>query len=252
MSVIELKDVSKSYGQGEAKVNALKNINFEAQKGEVVLIEGPSGAGKSTFLTIAGALQKPTSGEVFIGGDNVTNYSPKQADALRLDKIGFVLQAYNLVPYLTVREQFILVDKVKKTGNLSKEALDGLLDELGISQLVNKYPKELSGGQQQRVAIARALYADPAIILADEPTASLDSEKVEEVGKLFKTLAKQKEKAIILVTHDLRLNKYSKLFKTLAKQKEKAIILVTHDLRLNKYSDKIYEMLDGRLSLKKG
>ena len=225
MSVIELKNVSKSYGQGSAKVDALKDVDFEAQKGELVLIEGPSGAGKSTFLTIAGALQKPTSGEVFIGGDNVTNYSPKQADALRLDKIGFVLQAYNLVPYLTVREQFILVDKVKKSGNLSKEALDGLLDELGISQLVNKYPKELSGGQQQRVAIARALYADPAIILADEPTASLDSEKVEEVGKLFKTLAKQKEKAIILVTHDLRLNKYS---------------------------DKIYEMLDGRLSLKKG
>ncbi|MDE7050210.1 MAG: ABC transporter ATP-binding protein, partial [Lactobacillus sp.] len=196
-----------------------------AQKGEVVLIEGPSGAGKSTFLTIAGALQKPTSGEVFIGKENVTNYSPKQADALRLDKIGFVLQAYNLVPYLTVREQFILVDKVKKSGNLSKDALDGLLNELGIMQLVNKYPKELSGGQQQRVAIARALYADPAIILADEPTASLDSEKVEEVGKLFKSLAKQKEKAIILVTHDLRLNKYS---------------------------DKIYEMLDGHLSLKKG
>ena len=224
MSVIELKNVSKSYGQGSAKVDALKDVDFEAQKGEVVLIEGPSGAGKSTFLTIAGALQKPTSGEVFIGGDNVTNYSPKQADALRLDKIGFVLQAYNLVPYLTVREQFILVDKVKKSGNLSKEALDGLLDELGISQLVNKYPKELSGGQQQRVAIARALYADPAIILADEPTASLDSEKVEEVGKLFKSLAKQKEKAIILVTHDLRLNKYS---------------------------DKIYEMIDGHLSLKK-
>lgn len=225
MSVIELKNVSKSYGQGSAKVDALKDVNFEAQKGEVVLIEGPSGAGKSTFLTIAGALQKPTSGEVFIGKENVTNYSPNQADALRLDKIGFVLQAYNLVPYLTVREQFILVDKVKKSGNLSKDALDGLLNELGIMQLVNKYPKELSGGQQQRVAIARALYADPAIILADEPTASLDSEKVEEVGKLFKSLAKQKEKAIILVTHDLRLNKYS---------------------------DKIYEMLDGHLSLKKG
>lgn len=225
MSVIELKNVSKSYGQGSAKVDALKDVDFEAQKGEVVLIEGPSGAGKSTFLTIAGALQKPSSGEVFIGGKNVTNYSPKQADALRLDKIGFVLQAYNLVPYLTVREQFILVDKVKKSGNLSKDALDGLLNELGIMQLVNKDPKELSGGQQQRVVIARALYADPAIILADEPTASLDSEKVEEVGKLFKSLAKQKEKAIILVTHDLRLNKYS---------------------------DKIYEMLDGHLSLKKG
>ena len=217
MSVIELKNISKSYGQGNAKVDALKDVNFEAKEGEVVLIEGPSGAGKSTFLTIAGALQKPTSGEVFIGGKDVTNYSPKQADALRLDKIGFVLQAYNLVPYLTVKEQFILVDKVKKSGNMSKERLDNLLNELGIMQLINKYPKELSGGQQQRVAIARALYADPAIIL--------DSEKVEEVGKLFKSLAKQKEKAIILVTHDLRLNKYS---------------------------DKIYEMLDGRLSLKKG
>ena len=225
MSVIELKNISKSYGQGSAKVDALKDVNFEAKEGEVVLIEGPSGAGKSTFLTIAGALQKPTSGEVFIGGKDVTNYSPKQADALRLDKIGFVLQAYNLVPYLTVKEQFILVDKVKKSGNMSKERLDNLLNELGIMQLINKYPKELSGGQQQRFAIARALYADPAIILADEPTASLDSEKVEEVGKLFKSLAKQKEKAIILVTHDLRLNKYS---------------------------DKIYEMLDGRLSLKKG
>ncbi|MDX5069457.1 ABC transporter ATP-binding protein [Lactobacillus paragasseri] len=225
MSVIELKNISKLYGQGNAKVDALKDVNFEAKEGEVVLIEGPSGAGKSTFLTIAGALQKPTSGEVFIGGKDVTNYSPKQADALRLDKIGFVLQAYNLVPYLTVKEQFILVDKVKKSGNMSKDRLDNLLNELGIMQLINKYPKELSGGQQQRVAIARALYADPAIILADEPTASLDSEKVEEVGKLFKSLAKQKEKAIILVTHDLRLNKYS---------------------------DKIYEMLDGRLSLKKG
>lgn len=225
MSVIELKNISKSYGQGNAKVDALKDVNFEAKEGEVVLIEGPSGAGKSTFLTIAGALQKPTSGEVFIGGKDVTNYSPKQADALRLDKIGFVLQACNLVPYLTVKEQFILVDKVKKSGNMSKDRLDNLLNELGIMQLINKYPKELSGGQQQRVAIARALYADPAIILADEPTASLDSEKVEEVGKLFKSLAKQKEKAIILVTHDLRLNKYS---------------------------DKIYEMLDGRLSLKKG
>ena len=225
MSVIELKNISKSYGQGNAKVDALKDVNFEAKEGEVVLIEGPSGAGKSTFLTIAGALQKPTSGEVFIGGKDVTNYSPKQADALRLDKIGFVLQAYNLVPYLTVKEQFILVDKVKKSGNMSKDRLDNILNELGIMQLINKYPKELSGGQQQRVAIARALYADPAIILADEPTASLDSEKVEEVGKLFKSLAKQKEKAIILVTHDLRLNKYS---------------------------DKIYEMLDGRLSLKKG
>ena len=217
--MLEIKGVKKSYGEFQL------DCSLNVEKGRITGLVGENGAGKSTFLTIAGALQKPTSGEVFIGGKDVTNYSPKQADALRLDKIGFVLQAYNLVPYLTVKEQFILVDKVKKSGNMSKDRLDNLLNELGIMQLINKYPKELSGGQQQRVAIARALYADPAIILADEPTASLDSEKVEEVGKLFKSLAKQKEKAIILVTHDLRLNKYS---------------------------DKIYEMLDGRLSLKKG
>ena len=223
--VVEIKNLIKSYGAKDFQTTVLKGIDLTIYKEDFIAIMGPSGSGKTTLLNILSTIDKPTQGTVLLDGKNVTRMSNKELAKLRKDKIGFVLQAYNLVPYLTVREQFILVDKVKKTGNLSKEALDGLLDELGISQLVNKYPKELSGGQQQRVAIARALYADPAIILADEPTASLDSEKVEEVGKLFKTLAKQKEKAIILVTHDLRLNKYS---------------------------DKIYEMLDGRLSLKKG
>ena len=204
MSVIELKNISKSYGQGSAKVDALKDVNFEAKEGEVVLIEGPSGAGKSTFLTIAGALQKPTSGEVFIGGKDVTNYSPKQADALRLDKIGFVLQAYNLVPYLTVKEQFILVDKVKKSGNMSKERLDNLLNELGIMQLINKYPKELSGGQQQRVGVARALAADPSVTLFDEPFGAIDaitrSELQEELLTIHKTYP---NKTFVFITHDI-------------------------------------------------
>ena len=201
MSVIELKNISKSYGQGNAKVDALKDVNFEAKEGEVVLIEGPSGAGKSTFLTIAGALQKPTSGEVFIGGKDVTNYSPKQADALRLDKIGFVLQAYNLVPYLTVKEQFILVDKVKKSGNMSKDRLDNLLNELGIMQLINKYPKELSGGQQQRVAIARAIVNEPAILLADEPTGNLDPTNSWEIMKLLEE-ANDRGTTVLVVTHN--------------------------------------------------
>jgi putative ABC transport system ATP-binding protein len=131
------------------------------------------------------------------------------------------LQAYNLVPYLTISEQFKLVDHVKKEGNLSADDLQALLAQLDISNLVNKYPQELSGGQQQRAAIARALYADPAVIMADEPTASLDSERVAEVGQLFKDLAKQRQKAIILVTHDDRLTKYA---------------------------DHIYDMLDGRLT----
>ena len=224
MAVIELKDVNKVYGKGEAKVAALKDINFQANKGEVVLIMGPSGAGKSTFLTIAGSLQKPTSGEILINGRDISNFSAKQSGELRLNKIGFVLQAYNLVPFLTVKEQFTLIDKVKKQNNLSKDKLQGLLKQLGIEKLVNKYPNELSGGQQQRVAIATALYANPDILLADEPTASLDTQNVEEVGQLFKDLAKKRDKAVILVTHDPRLEKYA---------------------------DHIYEMMDGLMTKKK-
>lgn len=224
MAVIELKDVKKVYGKGDAQVEALKDVNFEADKGEVVLIMGPSGAGKSTFLTIAGSLQKPTSGQVLINNEDITKFSAKESNKLRLNKIGFVLQAYNLVPYLSVAEQFILVDKVKKQNNLSKDDLAKLLKDLGIEKLVKKYPNELSGGQQQRVAIARALYANPEILLADEPTASLDTQNVEEVGKLFKKLAKERNKAIMLVTHDPRLEKYA---------------------------DHIYEMMDGQMTKKK-
>ena len=224
MAVIELKDVNKVYGKGEAKVAALKDINFQANKGEVVLIMGPSGAGKSTFLTIAGSLQKPTSGEILINGRDISNFSAKQSGELRLNKIGFVLQAYNLVPFLTVKEQFTLIDKVKKQNNLSQDKLQGLLKQLGIEKLVNKYPNELSDGQQQRVAIATALYANPDILLADEPTASLDTQNVEEVGQLFKDLAKKRDKAVILVTHDPRLEKYA---------------------------DHIYEMMDGLMTKKK-
>lgn len=224
MAVIELEDVKKVYGKGEAQVVALKDINFKAGKGEVVLIMGPSGAGKSTFLTIAGSLQNPTAGKVLINGEDISSFSAKKRNALRLNKIGFVLQAYNLVPFLTVKEQFTLVDKVKKQNNLSKAELQDLLKQLGITKLVQKYPGELSGGQQQRAAIARALYANPEILLADEPTASLDTQNVEEVGQLFKDLAKKRDKAVMLVTHDPRLEKYA---------------------------DHIYEMMDGAMTKKK-
>lgn len=223
MAVIELKKVKKVYGKGAARVQALKNINFVANQGEVVLIMGPSGAGKSTFLTIAGSLQKPTSGQVFVSGQDIAKISLKESNSLRLNKIGFVLQAYNLVPFLTVKEQFELVDRVKKQGNIKQEIMQKLLKQLGITDLINKYPSELSGGQQQRAAIARALYANPEVLLADEPTASLDSKNVDEVGQLFKSLAKDYNKAVILVTHDPRLEKYA---------------------------DCIYEMMDGEMSKK--
>ena len=224
MTAVEIKNVKKVYGKGDAATVALKGVNFEANLGEVVLLMGPSGAGKSTLLTIIGALQSATSGTVKIDGQDITQLKEKDRSRLRLNKLGFVLQAYNLVPYLTVQEQFQLLDRVKKSGNLSQADLKGLLEDLGISGLVNKYPGELSGGQKQRAAIARAMYANPEILLADEPTASLDSARVEEVGQLFQKLAKDRQKAIILVTHDPRLEKYA---------------------------DHIYDMMDGQLTQRK-
>lgn len=224
MTAVEIKKVKKVYGKGDAATVALKGVNFEANLGEVVLLMGPSGAGKSTLLTIIGALQSATSGTVKVDGQDITQLKEKDRSRLRLNKLGFVLQAYNLVPYLTVQEQFQLLDRVKKSGNLSQADLKGLLEDLGISGLVTKYPGELSGGQKQRAAIARAMYANPEILLADEPTASLDSARVEEVGQLFKKLAKDRQKAIILVTHDPRLEKYA---------------------------DHIYDMMDGQLTQRK-
>ena len=224
MSVIEFKNVNKYFGSGSAKVHALKDINFSADKGEFVLILGPSGSGKSTFLTIAGNILSPSSGSVLINGKEIATYSNKEREQLRLEQIGFVLQAHNLVPYLTLKEQFELVDRVKKTGNLSSADLERLLAHLEIAELKDKYPNELSGGHSQRAAIARALYTDPEIILADEPTAALDSQRVKKVGTILQVLAKQQNKAVITVTHDLRLIEQA---------------------------DKIYELTDGQLVQKK-
>lgn len=204
MNLIELKQVSKVYGHGVSQVQALKEVNFAAAPGELNLVIGPSGSGKSTFLTIAGGLQTPTSGQVLIDGQDPAQLTAQQRDHLRLTRLGFILQAYNLLPYLTVHQQFELVDRVKK-DHLTPAALQTLLTELGIDQLQAKYPDQLSGGQNQRVAIARALYANPAIVLADEPTAALDSHRVQVVGQLFKTLAVKHHKAVVIVTHDQRL-----------------------------------------------
>ncbi|CAM3041481.1 ABC transporter ATP-binding protein [Limosilactobacillus mucosae] len=220
MTAIELKNINKDYGTGISKVQVLSDVSFKAHSGELSLVLGPSGSGKSTFLTIAGGLQRPTSGQVLIDGQDISRFSEKQRDEIRLNQIGFVLQSYNLLSYLSVADQFALVDRVHK-GNLSPDRLEKLLQELGIDQLVNKFPDELSGGQNQRVAIARALYTDPAIILADEPTAALDSERVKVVGRLMKERAKQYDKAVVVVTHDLRLKDFA---------------------------DRIYQIMDGKMT----
>ncbi|MHC1510245.1 ABC transporter ATP-binding protein [Pediococcus pentosaceus] len=209
MTAIEMNNINQIYGKGIAKVHVLHDVNFKAEAGTLSLIIGPSGSGKSTFLTIGGGLRTPTTGQVKVNGQDYQTSSRKDLEKLRLNNIGFVLQNYHLLPFLTVKDQFKLVDKVRKEGNLSKESLDKLLQQLGIEDLVDKFPTELSGGQQQRVAIARALYPDPAIILADEPTAALDSERVKEVGRLFADLAHDRHKAVVIVTHDMRLKSYA-------------------------------------------
>ena len=221
MKAIELKNVKKSLKDGDETIEALKETNFSVDKGEFVAIIGPSGSGKSTLLTIAGGLQSPSSGEIWINGRALNEKKEKARAKVRFEEIGFILQASNLVPFLTVKKQLQLVDKVNKAKE-NRAGLD-LLKRLGLEKLVDKYPEELSGGERQRVAIVRALYNDPTIILADEPTASLDTEKAYEVVKI---LAKE------------------------AKEKNKATIMVTHDLRLVDYCDKVYLMEDGRLSEK--
>lgn len=221
MSSLIFDSVTKIFGEGSSKYVALKEVNFVAESGQLIIVVGPSGSGKTTFLTIAGGLQTPSSGEVEINGQQITSLSKQAQTKLRLDKIGFVLQSYNLVPFLTVAEQFKLMDKIKQ-DNLTKEAMQALLDDLGLSDLLNKYPNELSGGQKQRVAIAKALYTNPEYILADEPTAALDTDRSMAVINLLKDLAHKRNKIIIVVTHDLRLKDMA---------------------------DKVYQIIDGQMTM---
>lgn len=221
MSNLIFDSVTKIFGEGSSKYVALENINFEAESGQLILVVGPSGSGKTTFLTIAGGLQTPTNGDVKINDSTINSLSKKQQTKLRLEKIGFVLQSYNLVPFLTVEEQFKFVDKLKNQ-NLTEQKMHALLSDLGLLELLKKYPNQLSGGQKQRVAIARALYTDPDYILADEPTAALDTDRSMKVIELLRDLAHKRNKIIIVVTHDLRLKDMA---------------------------DKVYQIIDGKMTI---
>ena len=205
MNVLEFKNVTKSYQDGNKEIEALKETNFKIEEGQFIAIIGPSGSGKSTFLTLAGGLQTPSKGQIIINGKDYTNLSEKERAKLRFNDIGFVLQASNLVPFLTAKQQLELVDRINKKRKQTLKDQKSLFKELGIDHLENKLPKDLSGGERQRLAIARALYNNPAIILADEPTASLDSDRAFEVVDLLLKECKEKNKSIIMVTHDNRM-----------------------------------------------
>ena len=205
MNVLEFKNVTKSYQDGNNEIEALKETNFKIEEGQFIAIIGPSGSGKSTFLTLAGGLQTPSKGQIIINGKDYTNLSEKERAKLRFNDIGFVQQASNLVPFLTAKQQLELVDRINKKNKQTIQDKHSLFKELGIEHLENKLPKDLSGGERQRLAIARALYNDPAIILADEPTASLDSDRAFEVVELLSKECREKNKSIIMVTHDNRM-----------------------------------------------
>lgn len=203
-TILKMENVKKSFGSGHNEIQALKGIDLAVKQGEFVSIIGPSGSGKSTFLTIAGGLQSPSSGKISINGLDFTPLSEKERSKLRFKEIGFILQSSNLIPYLTLEEQFLLIDKINHEKLTSKKGSE-LLKSLDILDLKNKYPSDLSGGERQRAAIARALFNEPNLILADEPTASLDTEHAYQVVELLRQEAHLKNKATIMVTHDQRM-----------------------------------------------
>ncbi|WP_027108527.1 ABC transporter ATP-binding protein [Lacticigenium naphthae] len=209
MTGIQLTNVTKKYIENKFEITALENVSVRVEAGEFVAIVGPSGSGKSTFLSIAGALLKPTEGQVLINNQDITSLHEKQLSSVRLNQIGFILQTANLIPYLTAVDQLLIVKKMK--GSVSKEdrafALQ-LLKDLGLENKENKFPNECSGGERQRVAIARAFMNDPDIILADEPTSSLDTKRGHEVVQLMAEQVKLRGKSAIMVTHDERMLDY--------------------------------------------
>lgn len=204
MNLLEVNAISKTYGVGETAVNALKNVNFSIPKGEFVAVVGESGSGKSTLLNMIGALDTPTFGKVLIDGNDIFSMKDEKLTIFRRRNIGFIFQAFNLIPELNVEQNItfpVLLDYKKPDQSYMEE----ILTVLSLKDRRNHLPRQLSGGQQQRVAIGRALITHPMLILADEPTGNLDSQNSSEVISLLKTAAKCYQQTIIMITHNRSL-----------------------------------------------
>lgn len=220
---LRIHQVTKFYGEGLNRLTALDRVSIEVEPGEFVAVVGPSGSGKSTFLSVAGALLQASEGEVAVNGHSISRLSARELSAVRLNEIGFIMQTSNLVPYLNVLDQLLLVKRMGgKVASADKALARQLLEGLGLHAKLRSFPENLSGGEKQRVAIARAFVNDPSVILADEPTASLDTKRAYEV--------------VNLIANEV-------------KSRRKAAIMVTHDERMLKHCDKVYHMEDGMLSL---
>ncbi|MFA7265834.1 MAG: ABC transporter ATP-binding protein [Candidatus Nanopelagicales bacterium] len=226
-AILEVADVTKTYGEGHTQVTAIANASLQVQQGQFVSLLGPSGSGKTTLISMIGGLLTPSSGTIRLGDEMISSMSKKELTRLRAERVGFVFQSSNLVPFLTARENLLYVASLPRHHDRKAAAkrADSLLAELGLSDRANNVPEKLSGGERQRVAIGRALMNDPDLVLVDEPTAALDTELGRQVVQL---LARE------------------------VKQRGKTGIMVTHDLRMVEYTDEVFEILDGKLTKSTG
>jgi putative ABC transport system ATP-binding protein len=210
-NALELRDVRKVYRSGDSDVVALDHATLTVGTDEIVALVGPSGSGKTTLLSIAGGLLSATTGHVEVGGEHISDYDPKRLTEFRRRRVGFVFQAVNLVPFLTARENLLVVDELggKRKGAASKARAELLLNELGLGHRLGNLPGQLSGGERQRVAIGRSLMNEPALVLFDEPTSALDTKLGEQVMQLIRDEVKGRGTAAVIVTHDERMTHFA-------------------------------------------
>lgn len=210
MSAVRCVDLCKTYRQGEQDIKALDHVSIEIAKGDFVCLSAPSGGGKTTLLNAIGGLDIPDSGEVYIDGERIDQLSKGQLADVRLHQIGFVFQAYNLIPVLTAQENVEFVMQVQGVPAAERVTTSrAILKEVGLEGLENRRPAQMSGGQQQRVAVARAIASRPALVLADEPTANLDSKSADELMALFTELNEHHKTTFVIATHDQRVMSYA-------------------------------------------
>ena len=206
MTILEAQDLSKTYETRGVETRALEDIDLVIDEGEFTALAGPSGSGKTTLLNLLGALDEPSSGQVRLDGENLADLAPAQLSTLRLHKLGFIFQAYNLIPVLTAYENAEMVLRLQGTEERDRrDRVMAVLDDVGLSGLEDRRPDQLSGGQQQRVAIARAIASAPAVVLADEPTANVDSDTADRLLEIMEKLNRERGETFLFSTHDPRV-----------------------------------------------
>lgn len=212
MAILELKEVKKEFSKGAQKVQALRGVDLSIDKGEFLSIVGPSGSGKTTLLNIIGCLDSPTSGSVEYNGSELGKLKEKALSKYRKENVGFIFQSFNLIPVLSVRENIelpMVIEKKLSQKDMSAKAMD-IIKAVGLESMAERLPREISGGQEQRVAIARALVKNPLVVLADEPTANLDSTTAEEIIALMKKINEERKTTFVFSTHDPLMQKHAK------------------------------------------